>query len=93
MEAYFFSLKLVTWTVFAVVFLVGMALLMSLERHTKKALLSIVAFVTPGPGHTPRFSWLSSPLVSFSPPILLSLVLSAAGVFPSWNVGAGCGRQ
>lgn len=32
-KSYFFSLKLVTCTVFTVVFLVGMVLLMSLERH------------------------------------------------------------
>ena len=81
---YFFPLKIVTWTVPPVVFLCGMVLLFtSLGRHAKKSFLSISG------SHTPSAqAYIKALLVLISFAILLtssflSLVLSAAGIFPS----------
>lgn len=58
-----------------------------------KALLSIAAFVTPVPGAHQGSSGSYLLCYMLFTSYFLSLVLSAAGVFPSWNLGIGYGKQ
>lgn len=82
----FFPLKIVTWTVPPVVFIAGMALLIPpLGRHTKKVSLSISGSHDPSAqAHIKALLALISFAVLFVS-YFLSLVLSASGVFPSWE--------
>ncbi|XP_016043290.2 taste receptor type 2 member 60 [Erinaceus europaeus] len=81
---YFLPLKLVTWTVPVMVFLVGMGLLLSsLGRHTWKT----IPFILGGDNlstqsHVKALLALGSFAVLFVS-YFLSLLLSAAGIFPS----------
>ncbi|XP_007954807.1 taste receptor type 2 member 60 [Orycteropus afer afer] len=80
---YFFPLKMITWTVPTVVFLVGMVLLItSLGRHAKKALLTVSgSWDASVQAHVKALLALISFAILFTS-YFLSLVLITAGVFP-----------
>ncbi|KAM5302421.1 taste receptor type 2 member 60 [Glossophaga mutica] len=92
-KLYFFPLKIVTWTVPTIVFLSGMVLLIvSLGRHAKKTFLSTSGAHDPSAqAHIKALLVLISFAILFTSSFL-SLVLGAAGVFPSeelkWKVVA-----
>ncbi|XP_019487827.1 PREDICTED: taste receptor type 2 member 60 [Hipposideros armiger] len=81
---YFFPLKIVTWTLPTTVFLVGMVLLItSLGRHAKKSFLSTSGSRDPrSQAHIKALLAITSFTILFTSSFL-SLMLNAAGVFPS----------
>ncbi|XP_053464714.1 taste receptor type 2 member 60 [Nycticebus coucang] len=85
---YLFPLKMVTWTVPTAVFFICMTLLItSLGRHMKKSLLTISGFREPRTqAHIKALLTLISFAILFIS-YFLSLVLSAAGIIPSWALG------
>lgn len=89
-ETFFFSLKIVTWTIPTVVFLAGMVLLItSLGRHAKKTFLSMSGAHDPrSQAHIKALLALTSFTILFTYSFL-SLMLKATGVFPSRELKYG----
>ncbi|ELW47544.1 taste receptor type 2 member 60 [Tupaia chinensis] len=83
---YFFSLKMISFTVPTVVFIICMALLtISLGKHLKKAFVTISGFRDPSAqAHIKALLALISFAILFISSFL-SLVIHAAGMFPVWE--------